>query len=77
MNLDHDFIGLKASKRARTGKEGQRFLKAPPMPMPKVMPMLRGMATAQTMFMLQDMLMRQDMLMVQDMPNKDLEQSLP
>ena len=71
MHLDHNFTGLKVSKRARTRKEGQRFLKAPPMPMPKVMPMLRGMPTVQTMLMLQDM------LMVQDMPNKDLEQSLP
>ena len=66
MDLDHDFIGLKASKRARTGKEGRKFLKAPPIPtMPKVMPMLQGMATVQTM------------LMLQDMHNKGLEQSLP
>ena len=53
------------SKRARTGKEGQRSLKAPPMPMVMVMPMLQGMVTVQTM------------LMLQDMHNKGLEQSLP
>ena len=53
------------SKRARTEREGQRFLKDLPMPMLKAMPMPQGM------------LMLQPMVMLQDIPNKGLEQSLP
>ena len=65
MNLDRDFTGLKVLKRARTGKEGRRFLKDPPMTMLQGMPMLQGMLTVQSM------------LMLQEIPNKGLEQSLP
>jgi len=76
---DYTHIGLKVSKRARTRKQGRRFLKVPPMPMLQGMFMLQGMPTVPHMPMLKAMPMVQPklkaMLKLQDI-YKGLERSL-
>ena len=79
MHLDHNFTGLKVSKRARTRKQGRRFLKVPPMPMLQGMFMLQGMPTVRPMPMLKAMPMVQPKLKAIPKPQdiyKGLEPSL-